>query len=303
MIIITDNIDFSNKYFPVQPEKINSYGTPLTSNFEAVFLKDNPNSYQYDLPFWKYGILTDYAEDSQFDLLMKLAGEKTNIPDKTFCLAGHGKKFHGFRNRHWESREGNIHLSCYFKPYLPPAYVGLGFTMLAAVSVVDTLNEIPELKDKAKIKWVNDIIVNDSKICGVIAQTQIQGDAITDAVIGIGLNVEAVPQIESTSFVPSATSINAASDNFYTAGEINLKLLANIEMNYKLLSEFGLKPILDKYIQNSMIIGKNISVWSDPHCDVHELINSGKVVAIGDFLELYLEGQAQPVTSGRIVID
>ena len=303
MIIITDNIDFSSKYFPVEPDKINPHGTPLTGNLEATFLKARPNSYQYDLQFWKCGFLTDYAEDSQFDLLMNLAGEKTNIPDRTFCLAGHSKKFHGFRNRHWESLEGNIHLSCYFKPYLPPAFVGLGFTMLSAVSVVDTFNEIPELKDKAKIKWVNDIIVNDSKICGVIAQTQIQGDAITDAVIGIGLNVEAVPQIESTSFVPSATSINEVTDKFYSVGEINLKLLTNIEKNYKLLCEFGLKPILDKYIQNSMIIGKNISVWSDPHSDIHELINSGKVSAIGDFLELYLEGQSQPVTSGRIVVE
>jgi BirA family biotin operon repressor/biotin-[acetyl-CoA-carboxylase] ligase len=41
----------------------------------------------------------------------------------------------------------------------------------------------------AKIKWPNDIYVNDRKIAGVLIENVIQGKMITRSIIGIGLNV------------------------------------------------------------------------------------------------------------------
>ncbi|MBX3044988.1 MAG: biotin--[acetyl-CoA-carboxylase] ligase [Candidatus Kapabacteria bacterium] len=303
MIILTDNIDFAGSYFRPPDNSVNNYGTPLTGLLEKKFFLFDSSSYQYELPFWKYGFITKYAEESQFDALMELSGQKIQIPDKIFCMADSGKKFHGFRNRKWESHTGNIHLSCYFKPYVSPGFVGLGFTMLAAVSVVETLNEIPQLNGMAKIKWVNDILIGSSKICGVIAQTQIQGDKVTDAVIGIGLNVESVPKIQPTSFVPTATSVNKESSQNYSAGYISHILLKKISENYNLLINEGVQSILKKYKENSLIMGRKISIWTDPHQASPVPIRSGIVKSIGDYLEIYLENSNTPITDGRIVLE
>jgi biotin-[acetyl-CoA-carboxylase] ligase BirA-like protein len=302
MEIITDNIEFSNSYFSTKNGIKNS--VPLkSSQLVPVFLSEPPKSYTIESDFWHYAYVTEFAEKSQFDLLTKLTSQKTEIPHKSLFIAGHGKNFHGFRSRRWESLPGNIHLSCHFKPMLKAVDVGLGFTLLSAVSVIDALDSIPELAGKAGIKWVNDVVIDNSKVAGVIAQTQVQGEFISDAVIGIGLNVEAVPIINSTSFVPKASSVNAESNRFYTAGFVNSILIDKIAENYNILSQQGLRAILDKYRNRSIIIGKHISVWSDPHSGEQELLCSGVVESIGENLELYLSGQDKPVTSGRIVPD
>ena len=41
----------------------------------------------------------------------------------------------------------------------------------------------------AKIKWVNDILLDDKKICGILAESVSDGDAILGYVVGIGVNV------------------------------------------------------------------------------------------------------------------
>lgn len=301
MLIITDNPAYSSKFFNFENENLNEFGSSNYTELETAFLSAKSYTYQINNSFWKYALFTEFAENSQFDQLLKLRNEKIEIPNKSFYFAGSGRKFHGFRNRSWEARDGNIHLSCYFKPYLDASSTGLGFTILSAVSVIDTLDELPELRDIALIKWVNDIVVVKAKICGVIAQTQIQGHNIVDAVIGIGLNVEQAPEITPTSFVPVATSINQVCSKKYSVQEINSILIEKIAANYLLLEKYGVNPLLEKYISRSLIIGKNISVWTDNFDTEPKLIAKGKVRSIGEYLELYIEGLDAPITSGRIV--
>ena len=42
---------------------------------------------------------------------------------------------------------------------------------------------------EVKIKWPNDIYVEDRKIAGILIENRLQGDRIKDSIIGIGLNV------------------------------------------------------------------------------------------------------------------
>jgi BirA family biotin operon repressor/biotin-[acetyl-CoA-carboxylase] ligase len=303
MIVLTDKIDHSSKYFHNLSDDFNFVEIKKSEEFENSFFENKPIYYSTDKAFWNIAVINEYSEESQFDLLLKLSGKNKLIPDKTICIAGYGTKFHGFHGRKWESLLGNIHLSAYFRPMLDVSKTGFGFTMLAAVSVIDTLDSIPELKNKAQIKWVNDIVIGNSKICGVIAQNQIQGNKITDAVIGIGLNVEKTPDITPTSYIPEATCVNDLCLDKQNIGELTNILLDKVELNYKLLSQNGYSPILEKYRTRSMIIRKNVSVWSDNFNSVPQLIRSGKVISIGNYLELYLENQATPVTTGRIVFE
>ncbi len=300
MKVYTNNPEFSREYF-----ELNNSITECKIQDDLwtnEFIKSsNISSYIVPDNFWEYSLVTEYSESSQFDTLIRLINKKSYLPDKLVCLAGYGKKFHGFRNRPWESTLGNIHLSCYFRPQMESQMVGLGFTILAAVSVIDTLDSIDFLNGIAMIKWVNDIVVDNKKICGVIAQNQVQGQKVTDAVVGIGLNVEKSPVISPTSFVPGATCINDLTVRKYKAGEINQILLSNLAKNYVLLINQGFKPLLEKYKSRSLILNNHVEIWSDPQDSDPLLEHEGIVCDIGDYLELYLAGIKSPITSGRLV--
>lgn len=56
----------------------------------------------------------------------------------------------------------------------------------AAVAVCETL-EFYGLRPA--IKWVNDIYVDDKKICGILIENVFSGNTVSSSVVGIGLNV------------------------------------------------------------------------------------------------------------------
>jgi BirA family biotin operon repressor/biotin-[acetyl-CoA-carboxylase] ligase len=60
-----------------------------------------------------------------------------------------------------------------------------------------------------EIKWPNDVLLNRSKVCGVLAEAVWMGEEVNSIVLGIGVNVkpEAVPPSDQLNF--PATSIEA----------------------------------------------------------------------------------------------
>ena len=81
---------------------------------------------------------------------------------------------------------------------------------------------------EAKIKWPNDLLVNGSKICGILIENQINGALISSSFIGIGLNIN---QAIFLDFL--ATSIQIETGKFYSIREILNALI--LEMNHYFL--------------------------------------------------------------------
>jgi len=59
-------------------------------------------------------------------------------------------------------------------------------TMILAVAFVETFKELYD--KELKIKWVNDIFLDDKKVAGILVQTTFD-DNLQDTVIGIGINL------------------------------------------------------------------------------------------------------------------
>jgi len=252
------------------------------------------------IPICKYAFITEHAEQSQFSILMDILRDDNNFRDGILCLAGSGQNFKGYRNRKWESLQGNIHLSLFLNPDRPVKNFHTGFTILSAVSVVQTIDSIPSLRDKASIKWVNDIMIDGAKVSGVLTQTQTQGDKVSGVLLGIGLNVRTTPTLQKDLFVPQATSLCEYAE--CTEANVLQKLLENISRNYKILNDGGYDILLDIYRRYSFIISREVSVYSDPVDGPPQMTAQGKVLEIGENLELYLKDFQEPITRGRIVI-
>jgi BirA family biotin operon repressor/biotin-[acetyl-CoA-carboxylase] ligase len=63
------------------------------------------------------------------------------------------------------------------------------FTGLSALAVCQVLQR--EYSLAAKIKWPNDVLVRDRKLCGVLVESQWMGDELSSIIMGVGINVTA----------------------------------------------------------------------------------------------------------------
>jgi BirA family transcriptional regulator, biotin operon repressor / biotin---[acetyl-CoA-carboxylase] ligase len=254
------------------------------------------------LPGWQHILAVEYALGSQYDRLVELA-RRTSIPDRVACVAGSGTGFHGFRDRAWSARPGNIHLTVHFAPERPIARFETVFTALAAVAVADAIDTVPELAGRARIKWVNDVLIDGAKVAGVLAYTQTRGDVITSAVLGIGVNVETTPPVARSAFVPAAASLRDVAQAPHSTDSATMlaALLHALHRRYSDVLDDGHQSIMEQYRARSALIGRDVTIC-DEGDDPSRVHAEGRVIAIGDGLELYLEGRAAPVTRGRLIL-
>ncbi len=220
------------------------------------------------------------------------------------CLAESGDRFHGFRNRPWKTEKGNIHVTLYFNPKKTIENFHAGLLIVAAVSVLKTIDSLPKLKGIAKTKWVNDITINGSKVCGIITQSFSTGSEISGAVIGLGLNVLSKPQIPIDQFTSKTTSIlEENKTNDFTLPMVLNSLLDNLAICINELENGLYTSLLEFYIDRSAVIGKDISIFSDPINGEVKKIASGKVLGINDKLELIIENCNDTIKSGRLAFN
>lgn len=92
----------------------------------------------------------------------------------------------GTKGRSFSSDEGGVYVTklSFYRNF--PARFAFRIMAGAAVAVCETL-EFYGLRPV--IKWVNDIYVNDKKICGILIENVFSGEKVSSSVVGAGLNV------------------------------------------------------------------------------------------------------------------
>ena len=255
-------------------------------------------------PPWSYALLVDHAPRSQFDILVSALREGCAMPDGLLCLAGSGEGFHGQRGRTWAAVRGNIHLSAFLTPRCTLSEIATGLTVLPAVSLIQALDAIPGLEHRANIRWVNDVVIEGAKLAGYLVHTQSTAGRVTGAVVGIGLNVEAIPPVAPTVFVPSVTAlrVHASDPRASTVPEILHRLLRCLALNYEKLVSGRSRDLLELYRERSVVVGRRVEVYPDLEGSTAVPAATGTVTAIGDQLELVLEGASRVISCGRIVM-
>lgn len=253
---------------------------------------------------WHYLLLVEVAERSHYDLLIELSRAGVRLPDRVLCLAGAGERFHGFKGRAWSAPPGNTYLSVYLRPTCAVERPATSFTVLAAVSVVDAIDSMPGLENSAGIKWVNDIIIDDAKVGGVLAYTQSMGGTISGAALGIGVNVETEPEVEPTRFVPRAGTLRGVASRpaDCTQRSFFAALAAALDKNYSRLLAGEYEALLERYRERSLAIGRLVTLCAEEPGPELDVIAHGRATRIGDGLELMIEGYERPFTKGRLII-
>lgn len=173
MIVISDDIRFAEQLLgndlhwkdqpdPFIPSMVKSVCDQVYEGDTLFYAKSLP-----EYPF-KYLLLQGHAPDSQFELIKSLIRQHPQLPDRLLLAANSGNNFRGFRNRTWAAEAGNIHLTVFFNPQKRIDDFHAGFLMLAAISSLQAIDQIPGLEQQANIRWLNDIMINDGKVGGVL---------------------------------------------------------------------------------------------------------------------------------------
>lgn len=203
--------------------------------------------------------------------------------------AGRGRK-----GRSFISPDGGLYLSLLLRPKTTPETASL-ITCAAAVAVCETVEQLSG--SKAQIKWVNDVLINGKKVCGILTESKIDaGSSTLDyAVLGIGINIFEPKggfdkQIKD---IACAVFENERENLLEAAAGILLEKLS------PLLEYTGQAQYLERYIARSCVIGREVNVISA------DSEKPAKAVAIDEECRLiveYKDGSRAALSSEEVSI-
>lgn len=126
----------------------------------------------------------------------------SELDNSTMVIADTQTAGRGQRGNSWESEPGkNLTFTMLFRPESMHPLEQFSISEATALAIVDYLRTAGI---EAKVKWPNDIYVNDSKIAGILIEHSVTGKSIEHSRIGVGLNVN---QREFKSDAPNPVSI------------------------------------------------------------------------------------------------
>lgn len=128
------------------------------------------------------------------------------------------------------------------------------FSLVAAAA---TYNTLYKYYDNIKIKWPNDILINNKKVAGILLESIIDNNQISCLVVGIGINIntKSFPK----QLMNKATSLFLETNNNFNIDDIIIRVLDDFKYYYDQY-KLGNKDYLNICINNSSIINKNINI-------------------------------------------
>ena len=203
---------------------------------------------------WREIEVVESTGSTNADLLARaLAGE----PEGVVLAAEEQRAGRGRMGRTWTSpARAALTFSVLLKPAVPPARRGW-LPLLTGVAVTAAVTSVTGVE--TRLKWPNDVLAADAKLCGILAEAS--GDAV---VVGIGLNVSTEPA-ELPDPGPGAlpaTSLRAAGATALSRASLLLAILEGFERWYRTWQQAGGDPdrsgLRPEYTRLSATIGRTV---------------------------------------------
>ena len=155
-----------------------------------------------------------------------------SLPDGTLFYSFNQQNGRGQRGNEWESEPmKNVALSYVLYPKFMDANKQFLLTKVIALGVADLLTAIfknESIVAEVKVKWPNDIYVNNQKIAGVLIENTIRDSLVQSSIVGIGINVNQSYFKNN----PKATSLSRICGKEFDLETIIVHLSECIEANY-----------------------------------------------------------------------
>jgi BirA family transcriptional regulator, biotin operon repressor / biotin---[acetyl-CoA-carboxylase] ligase len=126
----------------------------------------------------------------------------------------------------WAPKGASLLFSLLLRPAIPPARAGQ-LTMCLGLGAVEGIERVTGLRPA--LKWPNDLLLDGRKLGGMLAALRTAGDQVEYAVLGLGLNVNAVPPDLAATSICLSTVLGRGVDRV----ELLAEILARCEAWYE----------------------------------------------------------------------
>lgn len=203
--------------------------------------------------------------------------KETKISFGTVIMADfqtHGK---GQRSSIWKSEKGlNLLISIYFDSSFLNSENIFFLSKAVALAIRVCIEKIIGIK--VSIKWPNDILINGSKIAGVLIENQWKNEKLSSSIIGIGINVNQVVFSEE-----NVVSLKNLTSRFYNLNSILKSLCSSLDSQFTRLRNFEFLEIDRQY--HSFLF--NYNQWYN--YEKNKINFKGRLIKVDSFGKMVLE--------------
>ena len=217
-------------------------------------------------------------------------------PHGTLVVADMQTAGKGRRGRSWQQKPGEaIAMSIILRPDFAPEYASM-LTLAAADSVAKGIEKVTGMSPM--IKWPNDVVLHQKKICGILTEMSAEPDYINHVIIGVGINVNQTEFPEE--IAKTATSLCIEMGQTVQRASVIAAVMSYFENYYEKFIQAGdLSAILEEY--NDRLVNRNAQVRVlDPKGEF-----SGTALGInksGELLVKKEDGSVAEVYAGEVSV-
>ncbi len=170
--------------------------------------------------------------------------QRTSAVEGTMIVTDNQTRGRGQRGNEWFSEpHKNLTFSLILKPVFLKPVDQFNLTMTISLALRDFLTQ--RVKRPVKIKWPNDILIDDKKLSGILIENSLAGDVIQYSVVGIGLNVN-----QDSLTMKTATSMKEIlGRDFILTEELSL-LMEFLEQRYLQLRSGKIDDLRNDYLNS-----------------------------------------------------
>ena len=178
---------------------------------------------------------------------------RNNADHGTIIVSKMQTKGRGRGSNIWFSEPGGLYLSIILRPDLNYEQ-SLPLALVIGLSVAQAIESVTDLK--VLTRWVNDLMIDNRKVGGILLETESETDRPAFFIVGIGINVN------QTSFPTdeTITSLRLTTNNKFSRCEIIQAIGEELEKNYQLFLKQGFSVLLEDYKRRCLILNHTITL-------------------------------------------
>jgi BirA family biotin operon repressor/biotin-[acetyl-CoA-carboxylase] ligase len=196
-----------------------------------------------------------FESTNSTNLQASLLGKK-GCENGTLVITDRQTQGKGRVGREWISpSNSNLYFSILLRPSIAPQMASW-IPLVAGVALAKGINAYTGLSPR--IKWPNDLLINEKKAGGILIELHIEGDKISHLVLGIGINVNMTHFPEE--IAPIATSLKKELGHPIHREPLLAQLLEELEKELEGFYQAGPDKTARDWKALSDTIGKEVSV-------------------------------------------
>jgi BirA family biotin operon repressor/biotin-[acetyl-CoA-carboxylase] ligase len=230
-------------------QKLNQVGYRIQSAANGYRIEHSPDTpFPWEFPGREQQIHYFEETASTMEIAKDLA--RKGCPDFTVVIAGRQKKGRGRLRRVWISDAGGLYFTLVLRPRLP-IVLSARVSFLAALTLARVLQEWCEID--AKVKWPNDILVQERKISGMLTELEAEADQVNFINIGIGINVNNDPSRSES----RASSIKKILGRSVSRRELLARFLDELETR---MQRANLDDVVAEWKKYTVTLNRNVQI-------------------------------------------